>query len=193
MTKLYSSDIALAKASDARKKVIDDAEDAEKLKQKIQAFIEESKSNEKLIGDTWDLFRQRLTTCCDALEQRKQASIALAAAIDNANLILENYMAGYDELDDSELPSLRAQLANAKNELARLERGTIPVTDKNGNIIRYDRDEAAIASVKAQIAELEKFIKKLEELKPTDNSALAVLNSFDLSPYQNAVNNLKAM
>lgn len=193
MTKLYSSDIALAKASDARQKVIDDAEDAEKLKEKIQTFIEESQSNNKLIGDTWDLLRQRLTTCCEALEKRKQASISLVAAIDNANLILENYMAGYDSLDDSELPSLRAELTNAKNELARLERGTIPVYDKDGNIVSYSRDEAAIASTKAQIAKLEKLIKKLEELKPTDNSALAVLNSFDLSTYQNAVNNLKAM
>lgn len=212
MTKIVRTDIELAKTSNARKLVSEDAEEANKLKEAIKKFIEESKSNNKLTGDVWEQARARLEECCNVLDKRISASEALLLGIDAANNKMEAYLnmdPSGDEFDDAVLPDLKNELSQAKAnksaaeaELAIEQAGhtyTDPKTGESTTTYDYAKIaqlQAQIESLKKVIEDLEKMIRKLDLLVPYDEDATSALNSNYESAqlaYKTAVSQLATM
>ena len=134
-------------------------DDAENLKKQVESYI--SKSKDKLTGPTWEAVRGQMEGYSSLLDTRIANARELYDAIVKANNVMSGWLPPDEEVDDALLPellsakaSLEAQIAEAKNHK--------PPYDTSG--------------LEAQLAEVNRKIKKIQEMPGIDNSAYGNLS-----------------
>lgn len=157
--KVLSSDIELASSVSSLTGLLKDIDDAEKLKKQVESYI--SKSKDKLTGPTWEAVRGQMEGYSSLLDTRIANARELYDAIVKANNVMSGWLPPDEEVDDALLSellsakaSLEAQIAEAKNHK--------PPYDTSG--------------LEAQLAEVNRKIKKIQEMPGTDNSAYGNLS-----------------
>ena len=148
----------------------------------------EGDSPNVLIGGGYDAVRTKLELYINALNVVKSVCTNLISNIKNANNSMINYMEGYSELDDAQVPEYRRKLQEVKNYLDYLIsiNGT---KDSNGNVIDVSSEIAAYT----QLYEILKhYLELLEGLSGEDASLFDGLSGLisDIENICSAINGI---
>ncbi len=195
MACLYRSDLSKNLTS----VLVQDAADANKIRDSIDNFMVNAKANLK--GDAYTAGINQLEVFKDAMNKRAMVMDTLAGAINEAMSKLNDYMGEYDVLDDGKLIELRETIARTES-LINEARGKLYTLNpeykegidnsKNKNLLNRD----VLDTLNEQETLLQKFKlyeDKLENLAPTVEAAYnKFASSVDsvLSSYESMVNNI---
>ena len=152
--KVLSSDIELASSVSSLTGLLKDVDDAENLKEQVETYISESK--DKLTGPTWEAVRGQMEGYSSLIDTRIANARELYDAIVSANNVMSEWLPPDEEVDDAWLPELIAE----KN---RLETA---IADAKNHKPPYDT-----SALEAQLKEVNRKIKKIEEMPGTDDTA----------------------
>lgn len=195
MACLYRSDLSKNLTS----VLVQDAADANKIRDSIDNFMVNAKANLK--GDAYTAGINQLEVFKDAMNKRAMVMDTLAGAINEAMSKLNDYMGEYDVLDDGKLIELRETIARTES-LINEARGKLYTLNpeykegidnpKNKHLLNRD----VLDTLNEQETLLQKFKlyeDKLENLAPTVEAAYnKFVSSVDsvLSSYESMVNNI---
>lgn len=195
MACLYRSDLSKNLTS----VLVQDAADANKIRDSIDNFMVNAKANLK--GDAYTAGINQLKVFKDAMNKRAMVMDTLAGAINEAMSKLNDYMGEYDVLDDGKLIELRETIARteslineARGKLYTLNPEYKEGIDNSKNKYLLNRD--VLDTLNEQETLLQKFKlyeDKLENLAPTVEAAYnKFASSVDsvLSSYESMVNNI---
>lgn len=195
MACLYRSDLSKNLTS----VLVQDAADANKIRDSIDNFMVNAKANLK--GDAYTAGINQLEVFKDAMNKRVMVMDTLAGAINEAMSKLNDYMGEYDVLDDGKLIELRETIARteslineARGKLYTLNPEYKEGIDNSKNKYLLNRD--VLDTLNEQETLLQKFKlyeDKLENLAPTVEAAYnKFASSVDsvLSSYESMVNNI---
>lgn len=195
MACLYRSDLSKNLTS----VLVQDAADANKIRDSIDNFMINAKANLK--GDAYTAGINQLEVFKDAMNKRAMVMDTLAGAINEAMSKLNDYMGEYDVLDDGKLIELRETIARteslineARGKLYTLNPEYKEGIDNSKNKYLLNRD--VLDTLNEQETLLQKFKlyeDKLENLAPTVEAAYnKFASSVDsvLSSYESMVNNI---
>lgn len=195
MACLYRSDLSKNLTS----VLVQDAADANKIRDSIDNFMVNAKANLK--GDAYTAGINQLEVFKDAMNKRAMVMDTLAGAINEAMSKLNDYMGEYDVLDDGKLIELRETIARteslineARGKLYTLNPEYKEGIDNSKNKYLLNRD--VLDTLNEQETLLQKFKlyeDKLENLAPTVEAAYnKFASSVDsvLSSYESMVNNI---
>lgn len=195
MACLYRSDLSKNLTS----VLVQDAADANKIRDSIDNFMVNAKANLK--GDAYTAGINQLEVFKDAMNKRAMVMDTLAGAINEAMSKLNDYMGEYDVLDDGKLIELRETIARteslineARGKLYTLNPEYKEGIDNSKNKYLLNRD--VLDTLNEQETLLQKFKlyeDKLENLAPTVEAAYnKFVSSVDsvLSSYESMVNNI---
>lgn len=148
-----------------------EGEDTTKLVTAIKGFISDSKTI--LTGPAWEKEFAILEQFYPILEKRQALASSIIAASSAANGVMSGYLAKYgrSEADDSrlnDLYKLQAEYHNSLNSLLTMDKEERIL--HGGEIYKYQNE---------LIPNIEKEIKFLEELVPTDSSAYGNFGNID--------------
>ena len=179
--------------------LVQDAADANKIRDSIDNFMVNAKANLK--GDAYTAGINQLEVFKNAMEKRAMVMDTLAGAINEAMSKLNDYMGEYDVLDDGKLIELRETIARTES-LINEARGKLYTLNpeykegidnpKNKHLLNRD----VLDTLNEQETLLQKFKlyeDKLENLAPTVEAAYnKFVSSVDsvLSSYESMVNNI---
>ena len=170
-----------------------DNKDTHNLLNNIKSFQDTIAANSLLQGDIWKQVNSKLDGYNDLLNMRIESNDKLEAAYEKALNLLNDYMEGYDELDDSRIDEYKTEVVNLKQENVDLQgkidemREECTVDSDSGEetcvmIHCYNESERAefhetIVQNTAKIEELNRLIDKLEGLAEVMNQAANIVNN----------------
>ena len=149
-----------------------ESKDAAALITAINSFV--SDTSESLKGEAYDTARAEMIAYAKILEKRVTAAADLATAVANSTNSLSNYMGSYDYLDDSDIPTLKQEIANIQASYEEI----IQSYKRRSFLRRLFFNEGKLRrECAAKIQPLQDEVKKLEGLAGADSTAYGLLNS----------------
>ncbi len=156
----------------------------------MQNTIAAFASSQLLTGESWDAVKAGLGQFSDALQKRMELATELYGAINTALKVLINFMGEYDKLDASQQAEIEETLQRCETNLescrACIESGKYTdVENEDGSVkqvwtytysyAQRKRFAELIVAYEAEIEELKKILKKLEELPEVYERAMGIL------------------
>ena len=166
MTKIVSADLG-AVDSFVNGALGSEGADTAKLVAAINDFVSGAKG--VLSGTAWEKEIAALEQYLPALQKRQELASSIMAASSAANGVMSAYVGGEAVIDDVKLQELYQEQTNINNTIASIK------SKKSKNV----NDE--ISGLYGTLAEIDKQIKKLEKLVPTDAAAYSHYQNLDTS------------
>ncbi len=155
------------------KSLQDVTENSKKLIEVIRDFIAESK--DKLTGEGYERVRERLEFYLSALETQQKLSEIVKNNFTVGNNLMIDFMEDFNNLDDSDLDSIRATLSWVDSNISSLQERIGLLTQEDGSeILKSLRTK--LYEWKNLLTSYTKLTEKLECLSNTDNSILQYLS-----------------
>lgn len=170
----------------------------------INGFI--SDSQQILVGEMWDIERQKLQKYNELLTERATVESQLQEAISEAVQLVIDYLGEDDDLDSAKLPEFKKNAKQLKKQIKNLNSMMLKVKlvdkyDDDGKFIEshyepvYDKNDlqSQIDALQAELDETTRLIEKTEGLEAVLKQAEALLDQVysQLRRYENDIDNLE--
>ena len=188
MAKIYADELAAAAGSSTFNSLGNSSDSATSLNSTIDSFI--SNSAQQLQGEAWDKVRAKLGEYNIVLKEQARVAGVLGEAIGKAvNMLKECLGDEYNYLDSSQLPELESKKTQIAASIESLEKSlyTYEKTEKkdeNGNVtdtgtekVFHEDVQKELDTAKENLKEIEKKIKKIQEMEGVYAQAEAILSA----------------
>ena len=188
MAKIYADELAAAAGSSTFNSLGNSSDSATSLNSTIDSFI--SNSAQQLQGEAWDKVRAKLGEYNIVLKEQARVAGVLGEAIVKAvNMLKECLGDEYNYLDSSQLPELESKKTQIAASIESLEKSLytyekIDKKDDNGNVtgtetkqVFHDDVQKELNTAKENLKEIEKKIKKIQEMEGVYAQAEAILSA----------------
>ena len=170
----------------------------------INGFIDSS--NNVLVGEMWDMERQKLQRYNELLTQRANVEMQLQTALTEALQLIKDYMGDDADLDSAKLPELKNTVKQIERQIANIqammrETKTVDTYDDEGKWTgSYEVPALANAALQQQINELQpvldeanRLVEKIEGLQAIMDRSQAIIDQAysQLQQYEKAVDNVE--
>lgn len=170
----------------------------------INGFIDGS--NNVLVGEMWDVERQKLQRYNELLTQRANVEMQLQTALTEALQLIKDYMGDDADLDSAKLPELKNTVKQIERQIANIqammrETKTVDTYDDEGKWTgSYEVPAHDNAALQQQINELQpvldeanRLVEKIEGLQAIMDRSQAIIDQAysQLQQYEKAVDNVE--